>query len=381
MPSNHSLLGGSNAHRYLECPPSARLEEQFPNETSPYAEEGTRAHSLCELKLLKAIGRPSEMFPEIDFEPDDEMEECSDAYVEFVMSQYEYDRETTKDTEIRAEQQVDFSDYVPEGFGTADCLIVSDTILRVIDFKYGKGVPVEAENNPQLRLYALGAIHEVGDLYSFDKVAMHIVQPRLQTISTEVLSVTELLKWGETYVKPRAELAFKGEGEFSVGEHCRFCRAGAVCKARVKNAFEIVEHEPLEPQTIPDEAIPGILDKLDNAEKWIAAIRTYAQERAIRDGKKWEGYKLVEGRTQRKITDPTCALVRLESAGFDKDDVTTIKLKGLTDLEKTIGKKQFNELLGDLIEKPAGAPTLVKESDKRPEITLIELAFKEENDG
>lgn len=379
MPSEHSLLGGSNAVIYLACPPSARLGAQFPEETSPYAEEGTRAHALCERKLLKAIG--AKKLPAIDFEPDDEMEECSDNYVAFVMAEYEEALKTTRDTEIRVEQKVDFSEYVPEGFGTADCLIVSDDLLEIVDFKYGKGVPVEAEGNPQLRLYALGAINEVGDLYAFQEVKMTIFQPRIDHTNSATMGVDDLIQWGNSYVKPRAELAFKGEGEFCVGEHCRFCKAGAVCKARVKEAFEIVEHEPVSPTIIPDEEIPALLDKLDNAKKWIAALEDYAQERAIRDGVRWDGYKLVESRTQRKITDPVKALDILEDAGYDVNDVTTLKLKGITELEKIVSKKKFNELLGELVEKPVGAPVLVKESDKRPEITLVELAFKEENEN
>lgn len=375
MPDRHALLGPSSSERWLSCPPSARLEEQFPNTSTVYTQEGTLAHSYAEQKLTALIeGRDVSR----DTEVNDEMWECTEEYRDFVEEEYNEAKAKTKDARLLVEQELDFADYVPEGFGTSDAVIVSDNVLEVIDFKYGKGVPVSAEANTQLRLYALGAYLALSPLYDFDTVKMAIFQPRIKYITTDSISVSDLLEWAETYVRPRAELAFKGEGEFSVGDHCRFCRASAVCRARAEVAFGVIEASEDSVDTLTDEEIAGVLDKLDTAEEWIASIRAYTQAKAINEGYKWPGYKLVESRTQRKITDPIKALDILSANGFDAEDVTNVKLKGLSELERIVGKKRFNELLDGLVEKPQGQPTLVKETDRRPEINPIELAFKEE---
>ena len=373
MPDRHALLGPSSSERWLSCPPSARLEEQFPDQTSIYAEEGTKAHALCEAllrDLLKGVK------PRVQDE-DEEMIACAEAYRDFVEEELNEALAKTPDARLLIEQQLDFADYVPEGFGTSDAVIVSDTRLEVIDFKYGKGVPVSAENNSQLKLYALGAYLSLSPLYDFDTVKMAIFQPRINYITTDEISVEELLSWAEEYVKPRAQLAYNGEGEFCVGDHCRFCRASAVCRARAEVAFGVIEEAQNDINTLSDEEIARVLDKLDTTEEWIASIRAYVLSKAVNEGVKWPGYKLVESRTQRKITDQIKALEILEAEGFDRDDVTNLKLKGLGELEKIVGKKRFNEILGELIEKPQGQPTLVKDSDRRPEINPIELVFKE----
>jgi len=374
MPDKHTLLGGSKAHRFLECPPSARLEEQFPNESSPYAQEGTQAHSLCENNLRALIGEPLNA---IDFEPDEEMVECADTYRDFVEEELNAAKVNTKDAKLFIEQHIDFSDYVPEGFGTADCVICCDDYIEVIDFKYGKGVPVDAEGNPQLRLYALGACIALGDLFEFSRVKTVIYQPRLHSITSELLTIDELFKWAEDFVKPRAALAYEGKGEFKVGEWCRFCKAGGICRARAEEAFAIVDRDKTSPQLLSDEEIPEILDKLDATEKWIEAIRNYAQTKAL-SGTHWKGYKLVEKNTRRTITDQIGASKKLAEAGFSCEEFTTAKLKGITELEKLVGKVRFNDLLGGLVIKPKGEPTLVKESDKRPEIDPLAEAFKED---
>lgn len=380
MPSRHAVLSASSAHRWLACTPSARLSEQFPDTETPFAKEGTIAHSYCEAKLSRLLGQElsEEQKELLAHEDDDEMEECTDAYVDFVVEEWNAAKAETPDAKLFVEQELDFADYVPEGFGTSDAVIASDTVLEVIDFKYGKGVPVEGKNNPQLRLYALGAYLALGSIYDFDKVKTVVFQPRLSNIGGEELTVDELLRWAEEYVKPRAQLAFKGEGEYCIGDHCRFCKAGGVCRARVEEAFDIVELSDQTPATIDDSEIPAILDKLDNAEKWIAAIRKYAEEKAITERKKWPGYKLVEGRTMRKIVNQIEALNALEEAGYSSEDVTNVKLKGLSELEKLLGKAKFSEVLSPYVVKPQGAPVLVKESDRRPEYNPVEQAFKEE---
>lgn len=376
MPDKHAVLSASAAHRWLECTPCARLEETLPSSTSSYAEEGTRAHALCEKYLKELMGGKTEV---LNFEPDDEMLDAAAIYSDFVEEELNAVKANTPDAKLFIEQQLDFGEYVPDGFGTSDAVIVGDDLLEVIDFKYGKGVPVDAEGNPQLRLYALGAYLALSSIYEFKRVKISVVQPRINNISSEELSTDELLDWAENVVKPRAALAYKGEGEYVTGAHCRFCKAAAVCRARVEKAFEIVEREHTKPPILSDEEIPDILDKLDETEAWIKVIREYAQNKAVKEGIKWRGYKLVESRTLRKITDQVGALKALESAGYRAEDVTNVKLKGLGDLEKILTKRGFNELLGKFVVKPQGTPTLVSINDKRPEITPLADAFNKED--
>lgn len=376
MPDRHALLSASAAHRWLVCTPCARLEEHFPDTSSPYAEEGTRAHSMCETKLTRFLAGNKEPLGILDGEQ--EMDEYTDQYVEFVEEELAAAKAVTPDARLFVEQELNFADYVPEGFGTSDAVIVSDDTLEVIDFKYGKGVAVDAKENPQLRLYALGAFLALNVIYDFTKVKTVVFQPRTYNVSSEELTVVELLDWAENYVKPRAKMAHEGKGDFVVGEHCRFCKAGATCRARVEKAFEIVDREKTAPNLISDDEIPGILDKLDETEKWIEAIRVYAQNRAITEGVKWRGYKLVESRKNRKVTNEVEAVNRLKSQGYNLEDVTNTKLKGITDLERLLTKARFNAVLGDLVVKPKGEPVLAKENDKRPEINPVAEAFKEE---
>ena len=373
MPSRHALLGPSSAHIWAVCTPAARLAEKFPDETSVYAEEGTRAHALAENKLKAMLGMPLEV---LDFEPDDEMKECTEEYKDFVEEEFNAAKAKTPDAKLFIEQELDLSEYVPESFGTSDAVIISDDTLEVVDFKYGKGVAVNPIGNPQLRLYALGAYAALGCVYDFDKIKTTVFQPRIHNIGSEVMPLPELLSWADTYLKPRAELAFKGEGDFVVGEHCRFCKAGNMCRARAKAAFEVIEKSE-EGKLLSDDEIAPMLAKLDVAENWIASIREYAKEKAI-TGYKWPGYKLVEGRSIRKITDPIAAASALEKAGYSREDYVTEKLKGITDLERLVGKKDFERVLGKFVVKPQGKPTLVSEEDKRPEFNPAVEAFKEE---
>lgn len=376
MPDRHALLGASSAHRWLVCTPCARLEEHFPNTSSPYAEEGTKAHAMCETKLRRYLAGNREPLGILDGEQ--EMDEYTDQYAEFVEEELAAAKAVTPDARLFVEQELNFADFVPEGFGTSDAVIVSDDTLEVIDFKYGKGVAVDAKENPQLRLYALGAYLSLSVLYDFTKVKTVVFQPRTYSVSSEELTVVELLAWAADYVKPRAQMAFEGKGDFVVGEHCRFCKAGATCRARVEKAFEVVDREKTAPNLIADEEIPGILDKLDETEKWIEAIRVYAQNRAVTEGVKWRGYKLVESRKNRKVTNEMEAVNRLKAQGYSLEDVTNTKLKGITDLEKLLTKARFNAVLGDLVVKPKGEPVLAKENDKRPEINPVAEAFKED---
>jgi hypothetical protein len=268
------------------------------------------------------------------------------------------------------EQRVDFSEWVPEGFGTGDVVIVSNGTLEIIDLKFGKGVQVEAQDNSQLRLYALGAWNEFEMLYDIETVRMTIMQPRLNHISTDEMKLTDLVEWADGYVKPRADMAASGEGEFLPGEHCRFCKARFTCRARAKEA---IEADFKEPALLSDEEIAELLLKVDEIEKWAKDIQEYARTKA-EQGTKFSGWKLVEGRSVRKYSNPEQVAFRLFAEGYGEQDIYEKELKGITAMEKAIGKKRFNELVADLISKPPGKPSLVKESDKRQELNTLELA-------
>ena len=373
MPDKHALLSPSAAARWLVCTPCAVLEYRLPEQTSPYAEEGTKAHALAEMKLRRSLLKIKGLRKPKDTDAD--MDAATDFYLDFVTEELNAARAQTSDAALYVEQALDLSAYVPEAFGTSDAVIVSDTQLEVIDFKYGKGVMVDAEENPQLMLYALGAALKFREIYNFDTVRCAIVQPRLHHVSTYELSLADLLAWAENEVKPKAQLAAKGEGEYIPGEHCRWCKVAGSCRARAKDVFDVITRRDY-PELI-DSEIADLLPKLDAAEDWIKSIRAYAQRRAIEDHVKWKGYKLVEGRTLRKITDEIAALKLLTEAGYEKDEVTTLKLNSIGSLEKLLSKKGFEELLGSLVVKPKGEPVLVPESDKREEINLIDEMFKE----
>ena len=352
-----------------------RLEQTLPDTgSSSYAAEGTIAHSIAEWKVKNLIEEDNER-PALF---DEEMERCTDMYRDFIEEEWTALKAETPDALLLTEQELRFDEYVPDGFGTSDAVLMSDKTLEVVDFKYGKGVPVVASDNPQLRLYALGAYLKFSVLYDFDEVKTVIFQPRLDSITSETIGVDALVEWAEQYVKPRAKMAYEGEGDYKVGEHCRFCKAAAICRARAEEAFKVIDHEQTDPPLLSPDEIPDILDKIPTAEAWIEAVKAYAREQAVHEGVKWRGYKLVEARTQRRITDPIAAVDALEAEGYDKEDVTNTKLKGLTELQKLLGKKKFDEVLGEFIEKPRGEPTLVPENDKRPEYSQIEEVFKEE---
>ena len=359
----HAKLSPSGAERWLiHCPPSASLEAQFPSSAGDAAAEGTAAHALCEHKLKKALKRRSHR-PHSDFDSD-EMEDCADGYVAFVLEQMQ----EVPNAMVCIEQRLDLQEFVPEAFGTADCLIVGDGILHVIDFKYGLGVLVDAEQNPQMMLYALGALTMFGSLYDVTEVRMSIYQPRRENVSTWSISADELMAWAEKTVKPRAQLAFKGEGEFAAGVWCQFCRASPRCRARAEAQLTVAQDEFRLPPLLTDEEIADLLPRLPELVKWANAISAYALESAVNHGKKWSGYKLVAGRSVRKYADEEKVAEAAKSAGFK--DIFEHKLITLTSMEKLMGKATFNEVLGGLIIKPQGKPTLVPESDKRPAIDI-----------
>lgn len=378
MDKQHALLSASGAKRWLMCPPSARLEERFEDTTSSYAEEGTRAHALAEARirydLLKTINKKE--FDTIwkDLAPDTEMEEMSELYEDLITEKYSAALAKTKDAMLLIEERLDFSHIVPEGFGTGDAIIIADGTMEVIDLKYGKGVHVYAEDNPQIRLYGLGALQKYGYLYDIKEVALTIVQPRLDNVSTELLAAETLEEWGEQYVRPRALLADKGEGDYCTGDHCQFCKGKAICRARAEEALSLAKHEFATPPILDDDEIPEILMLLDKAEAWIKDIKDYAYQKALA-GTKWPGFKLVEGRSNRCYMDEELVADKLMANGYEDNQIYEKKLKGITAMEKLLTKKSFTELLDDLVIKPPGKPTLVPESDKREEFNSANRDF------
>lgn len=367
--SKHALLSPSSSHRWMNCTPSAMLEAEFENKSSQAAEEGTAAHAFCEHKLKKALRMRSKR-PVSDYDSD-EMQEHTDAYVDFVMEQLEIAKQTCKDPIILIEQKVDFSDYVPDGFGTADCLIVSDDKLHIIDFKYGLGVLVEAMENPQMKCYALGALAIYDSLYDIAEVSMSIFQPRRENVSTWTVPVEDLRTWAEEELKPKAEMAIRGEGVFCAGEWCQFCRAAVKCRARAEEKLKIAQEEFKLPPLLTDEEIEELLPILSDITKWANDIAAYALESAVHHGKEWNGYKVVEGRSNRKYSDEDAVAKAAKEHGYT--DIYKQSLINITEMQKLMGKKDFEEIIGGLLIKPQGKPTLVPVTDKRQPMNVADV--------
>lgn len=364
--AEHAVLSASGSHRWLNCTPSARLELEFENTGSEAAREGTAAHALCEHKLKRALHMRSRR-PASDYDSD-EMEECTDAYVDFVMEQYETAKQVCEDPVILIEQRLDFSCYVPDGFGTGDCLVISDDRLHIIDFKYGMGVLVEAEDNPQMKLYALGALAVYDALYDIREVSMTIFQPRRENVSTWTIPVEDLKAWAENELKPRAKMAYDGEGEYLPGEWCTFCRAAVRCRARAEEKLKLAQTEFRMPPLLTDAEIEDILAVLPDLTKWANEITAYALDTALNHGKEWNGFKVVQGRSVRKYRDEAAVAEAAKEAGYK--DIYRQSLIPLTEMQRLMGKDRFEEILGGLITKAPGRPTLVPKSDRRPAMNV-----------
>lgn len=371
MPETHALLSASSAKRWLACPPSARLTENMPDTGSGYAAEGTLAHSLCELKLRRKFeGLKKSAFDKAAAEIrknelySPEMDGYTDQYIDYISKiVHGY---STKPAVI-PEQRVDYSGIAPGGFGTSDCIILCGNDMHIIDFKYGKGVPVSAEDNPQLKLYALGAAREYDMLYDIRNVTLHIVQPRTEDgNSSWSLSRDALEEWGRN-IMPTAKLAWEGRGEFSCGEHCRFCKAKATCRARAEHILSEAEFSAVPPELLSDDELGKILERARLFANWLSDIEEYALNEIL-NGKTVTGFKVVEGRSNRQITDPEAAFAVLKDSGIEEAMLYERRPLGLTELEKLVGgKKKLTELIGSYIEKPQGRPTLVPADDKRPD--------------
>lgn len=373
-PKAHAILSASSSERWLNCPPSARLCENYEDRGSDYAAEGTDAHALCEYRLKLALGISAEDPIENLSWYNTEMEECAEAYAAYVVELLEAAKQTCSDPVVMIEQRVDFSRWVQDGFGTADCIVIADGVMNIVDYKHGKGVEVSAVNNPQMRLYALGALEIFDGIYDIDRVCMTIFQPRKGNISTDFIDKDTLLEWADGFLAEKAKLAYQGKGEFHCGEWCRFCKAKAECRERAKANLALARYEFEAPALLEDDEIADILGKVDMLTAWANDVKEYALQQAV-SGKEWSGWKLVEGRSNRKYTSETIVAATVEGAGFDPYER---KVLGVTAMQKLLGKSRFEELLAPYIEKPQGKPTLVPDSDKRPAMHTAKNDFMEE---
>lgn len=364
--TNHAFLSPSGSNRWLNCTPSAMLEAEFPGSTSTAAEEGTAAHAFCEHKLKKTIHKRSKR--SVSTYDSDEMQEYTDSYVEYVLEQLETAKQKCKDPLLLIEHKVDLSEYIPDCFGTADCLIVSDDTLQIIDFKYGFN-RVLADGNTQLSLYSLGALNIFDSIYDIKGVKMHIFQPRLQHIDCWSISVEDLKSWAEEILKPKAQMAINGEGEYNAGPWCQYCRAAIKCRARAEDKLRLARMEFKKPPLLTDAEIEEVLAVLPDLTKWADEIYAYAFDAAINHGHEWAGFKVVESVTKRRYKDEEAVAEAAKSNGFT--DIYRHSLIPMTEMKKLMGKARFDEILGDLIIKPPGKPTLVPMSDKRPAINII----------
>ena len=370
----HALLSASSSHRWLNCPPSARLCEGYEDKGSEYAQEGTDAHSLCEHKLKLALGMETTAPTDSLSFYNEEMEECACGYAAYVMELVEEAKKTCKDPVVLIEQRLDFSRFVEEGFGTGDCVIIADGTLYVIDYKHGKGVEVSAVENPQMMLYALGALELFDGIYDIDTVRMAIYQPRRENVSVCVMSKDDLLQWAYNDLMAKAKLAYEGGGEYACGDWCRFCKAKAACRKRAEYNLELAKYDFEMPATLDDVEIAAVLARADELAAWAADVKEFALQQAL-SGVKYDGWKIVEGRSNRKYTDEDAVADTVSKAGFDPYEP---KLLGITAMEKLLGKKKFAELLAGLVEKPQGKPALVPVTDKRPEMNTAQEDFKED---
>lgn len=378
MPNGHALLSASSSKQWLNCPPSAKQCATQEDRASPYAQQGTDAHELCEYKVLtrvcgKAAWDPTENLDYFDTE----MDYSTDEYCNYVLEQFEEAKKLCKDPIVLVEQKLDFSRWVPEGFGTGDCLIVADDVLHIIDFKYGLGVLVDCENNSQMMCYGLGALDIYDGIYDIKVVKMTIFQPRRDNISTFTMAKDELLNWADTVLAPTAKLAYEGKGEYKAGDHCTFCKVKATCRKRAEYNLELAKYDFEMPANLEDTEIAAILPRVDDLVSWVNDIKEYALQRAL-SGTKYDGYKVVEGKSNRRYVSDEAVVDAVTSAGYDPYER---KLLGVTAMTKLLGKAKFEELLGSLIEKPAGKPTLVPETDKRKALNTAKDDFNDEEGG
>lgn len=367
--SGHAFLSPSASHRWLNCPPSAKLCARLPDQSSGYSRQGTDAHTLCAYLVEKALGRnPADPTEDLEFY-DEEMQSCAEGYASFVMEELEKAKQTCPDPAVMVEQKVDFSRWVEDGTGTADCIILSDGTAEVIDYKHGVGVLVSSESeefggNPQLMCYCLGVLEMYDAIYDIDTVKMAIYQPRRENVSIHTMSKDELLRWADEVLAPTARLAMEGKGEFKAGGHCQFCKVKATCRKRAESNLELAKYDFAYPAELEEYEIDDILMKVDQLTSWASDVKEYALNQALR-GVRYEHFKVVEGRSVRKYTSDEEVAKAVTAAGYDPYEK---KLLGITAMTSLLGRKLFSDLLGNLTYKPEGKPTLVPITDKRPEM-------------
>ena len=369
-PKGHAVLSASSSHLWLNCPPSARLCEAYEDKGSDYAAEGTDCHTLCEMRLKQALGIPTKDIIENLTWYNSEMEDCAEGYVTYVVELLESAKQTCPDPVVCIEQKVDFSRWVQDGFGTADCIVIADGVMDIVDYKHGKGVEVSAVGNPQMRLYALGALEIFDGIYDIESVRMTIFQPRKGNISTDFIEKDALLEWADGELSEKAKLAYEGRGEFHCGEWYRFCKAKAVCRERAKANLALARYDFESPAHLNGEEISDILGKVDALTAWASDVKEYALQQAV-SGKDWPGWKLVEGRSNRRYASEATVAAAVESIGLDPYER---KVLGITAMQKLLGKSRFEEFLSPYIEQPQGKPTLVPESDQRPTMNTAKTA-------
>lgn len=372
----HARFSPSSGSRYLNCPPALLLEEQFPDEQSPYAAEGSAGHRMAEYLINKHLKRRDKR-PTSDYFSD-ELLEAVDDYVAYVIGQIEEAKRICKTPMFAVEQKVNLQERIKDCFGTVDIAIVTTKKIQIIDLKLGKGVTVDAERNVQLMIYGLGMLDMVGMLYDIETVELTIVQPRIEHFSDWEISAEELKVWGKEVLEPGARNALEGIGAFKAGDHCRFCKARFQCRARAEEYLKLAQLEFKEPDLLTDEEMADVLSKADALKKWAEEVYAFAQNEAVIHHKEWPGFKLVLGRTNRKYTDEEEVAEAAKKAGYT--DIFKATLIGITEMERLMGKKKFKEILGAYVYKPEGKVTLVPETDKREavSVTTAEADFKEE---
>lgn len=376
MPDKHARFSPSAAKRLINCPPSLVLGEQFNEEESQYAAEGSAGHALAEYLIKKHLKKRVRR-PVSDYYNDDLLEAVDD-YVSYCIGEIEDAKRECPDPFFAVEQRVDASNYVADCFGTADMVVMTDQVIHVIDLKLGKGVPVYAEENPQLMIYGLGLLEIAEMLYDPKIVRLTIYQPRLNNSSTWDIDPAALKAWGEEVLRPRGAMALMGSGDFKAGSWCRFCKARNQCRARADEFLKLAQMEFRPPALLSDDEISEVLKVADELSKWASDVYTFAQDQAITHGKEWTGFKLVEGRSNRKYTSDAEVAQAAETAGYN--DIYKKSIIGVTEMERLMGKAEFARILGPLVYKPQGKVTLVPESDKREAITKTTAAaeFTEE---
>lgn len=383
MPEVHARLSASGSKKWINCPGSIQLESEFEDKPSPFAEEGTNAHALGEAKIKLALNQYNRVkyhnaVKNLAITQD--MEEYTESYKDFVIERFNEAKGITPDAKIYIEQRLDFSCWVPNGFGTGDAIIVRDGAIEIIDLKYGTGVKVSAENNSQMMLYALGAVAAFDFLYDIQLIKMTIYQPRIDNISTETISLSQLIHWGSE-VANKAKLANDDRvTDCIAGEYCDsgFCKARAVCRAYAEERQRLAQYDFKRPAKLTVEEIADILDQSEKISKWVKTVNDYALDQALNNGVVFPGFKLVEGRSNRKYAKDESEIgAHLMLLGYPEEEIFTKSLKGVSNMEKLLGKKTFNEILGDYVVKPQGKPTLVHSDDKRPAINSVNQATED----